>query len=497
MLSNRSSPGEQLDWRWSARYRDLVRYDALQWLAPAAFSLAEKETWARLQEHPADKESQQRLEALLAQSRDREILAALSEGREPRLHYPCIPIAEVVQRIEGLRTLAEEIAHDEPNAVVRRLYLDVIEENRFLLQLIQATHEGNTQAFWNNNRGLHAEPTSEEMERALSHVARLISLGRQWTDLTDVTETIWQFLQRLHLPVSIHPAAAQEAVAQKDLSESAAPPRMVSAQTAQRFFDAVMRDYGFDGWYTAINAAATGPYVESFTQSFILPDRQLSLEQIRRLLSHEIECHVFRAPMGAKSPVALLGTGTAFYRLTEEGLAKYYDRQTAEIQGKVEDEFIAGSFMGTLATGLACGALSTPLTFSQLFRFFEPFLVLQRVVTGVSKYVEKTRANAPRLARARCLRTFQGVPDLSIAGVAYTQDALYHRGQQRVERAVQMDAQVLTRLMVGKVGLQQLDDLAELGITEPVSQPRWLARDPDLDQYILSFESESGSTHAS
>lgn len=38
--------------------------------------------------------------------------------REPRLHYPRIPIAEVIQKREGLRALAEEIACDEPNAVV-------------------------------------------------------------------------------------------------------------------------------------------------------------------------------------------------------------------------------------------------------------------------------------------------------------------------------------------------------------------------------------------
>ncbi len=493
-----ASPSEQLDWRWSARYRKLVRYDAHQWLTPAAFSPAERETWAQLQEHPANEESQQRLEALMTQSREREILAALSEGREPRLHYPRIPIAEVVQKIEGLRALAEEVARDEPNAVVRRLYLEVIEENLFLLQLIQATHEGNTQAFWHNNRALHAEPTPEEMERALSQVARLISLGRQRADLADVSEMVWQVLQRIHAPVPILSAPTQAAVAQEDLSESAATPRMVSPRTAQRFFEAVMRDYGFDGWRTVIDAAATGPYVESFTQCFILPDRRLSLERVRALLSHEIECHVFRAAMGAKSPVALLGTGTAFYRMTEEGLADYYDRQTAEIQGKLEDEFLTGGFIGTLATGLASGVLITrPLTFSQLYRFLEPFLVLQRTITGASRNVEKARASAPRLARLRCLRTFRGVPDLTAAGVAYTHDALYHRGLQCVERAIQQDAQVLTRLLVGKVGLQQLDDLAELDITEPVSQPRWQARDPDLDQYLLSFESESESTHAS
>lgn len=492
-----ASPHEQLDWRWSVRYHELVRYDALQWLTPAAFSPAERETWAQLQEQSSNEESQQRLEALMAQSREREILAALSEGREPRLQYPRLPITEVVQRIEGLRALAEEIARDEPNAVVRRLYVEVIEENLSLLQLIQATYEGNTQAFWQHNRALHAEPTPEEMERALTQVARLIALGRERADLADVSEAVWQFLQRIHAPVPILSAPAQATVAQEELPESAATPHLVSSQTVQRFFDAVMRDYGFDGWHTVIDAAATGPYVESFTQCLTLPDRQRSLEQVRHLLSHEIECHVFRAAMGAKSRVALLGTGTAFYRLTEEGLARHYERKLAEIQGKVEDEFLAGNFLETLATGLACGVLSTPLTFSQLYHFLESFLVLQRVITGTSKNVEKARANVPRLARARCLRTFRGVPDLTVAGVAYTQDALYHRGQQRVELAIQQDAQVLTRLMVGKVGLQQLDDLAELGITAPVSQPRWLAHDPDLGQYLLSFESESESTHAS
>ena len=492
-----TSPREQLDWRWSARYRELVQYDAEQWLTPAAFSADESETWVQLQEHSPEEENQQHLEALMAESREREILAALSEGREPRLHYPRIPIEEVRQKREGLRALAEEIARDEPNAVVRRLYLDVIEENFFLLQLIQATHEGNTQAFWQNNRGLHAEPTPEEMERALMQVARLIALGKQRPDLADVSVATWQFLQHIHAPLPLLLSPVQETAVQNDLPESTANSRLVAPQTVQRFFDAVMGDYGFDGWRTVIDAAATGPYVESFTQCITLPDREMSLERVRHLLSHEIECHVFRSVMGAKSPVALLGTGTAFYRMTEEGLAKYYDHQTAQVQGKVEDEFLSGGFIGTLATGLAYGVLSTPLTFSQLYRFLETFLVLQRVITSGNNNVEKAQASAPRLARLRCLRTFQGVPDLTVAGIAYTHDALYHRGQQRVALAIQQDAQLLTRLMVGKVGLQQLDDLAELGITEPVNEPRRLAHDPDLDQYILSFESESGSAHSS
>lgn len=41
MISKRDASREQLDWRWSARYRELVQYDAYHWLTPAAFSPAE------------------------------------------------------------------------------------------------------------------------------------------------------------------------------------------------------------------------------------------------------------------------------------------------------------------------------------------------------------------------------------------------------------------------------------------------------------------------
>src|SRR5581483_7732556 len=115
MVSKQALPDEQLDWRWAGRYRELVQYDANQWLTAAAFSPADWETWTQGHQHSANEESQQRLDALMTQSREHEILAALSGGREPHLHYPRIPIAEVRQRIEGLRSLAVEVAHNEPN----------------------------------------------------------------------------------------------------------------------------------------------------------------------------------------------------------------------------------------------------------------------------------------------------------------------------------------------------------------------------------------------
>ena len=53
---------------------------------------------------------------------------------------------------------------------------------------------------------------------------------------------------------------------------------------------------------------------------------------------------------------------------------------------------------------------------------------------------------------------------------------------------------MLTRLMVGVVALEQLPDLATLGIVTPAVRPRWLARDPDLIERIASLVQE-GDAH--
>ncbi len=70
------------------------------------------------------------------------------------------------------------------------------------------------------------------------------------------------------------------------------------------------------------------------------------------------------------------------------------------------------------------------------------------------------------------LRTFRGVPDLEIAGVCYAKDAIYLRGYRAIVRAIEEDQTVLARLIVGTVALEQLPDLAELGIVSPPGPPQ-------------------------
>src|SRR6266536_2990466 len=114
----------QLDWRWVRRYRELSAYDAYWWWAPAGpFTDDEQRQWEQLFTPEVDETTKDQLREILMQSRERELSAACASHREPQLSYPALDIVEVRWRIDNFLQLDAEIAGDEPNVVVRRLYL--------------------------------------------------------------------------------------------------------------------------------------------------------------------------------------------------------------------------------------------------------------------------------------------------------------------------------------------------------------------------------------
>jgi len=490
-----------LDWRWYARYRDAISYDPFGWLAHAGpFTEEEQQEWEGLLKR-SDEEAARRKAMLIKASRDRELAAAIEERREPQLSYPSIPIEELKERKAAFIQLRAEVEEHEPNTIVRRLYCEAIEEQLWYLYMIQATYEGDVETFWSYNRRIHAEPTVAEMESALHYLARIIGQGLQHPKATEISRHLHQQLHDMqvspHLPDSLTEAQRAPEVCEqrgqkqsgKELLPAHRDHRLLSPFAVKRFFEAILQEYGFEGWQVQLDHATNNLRIETNVRTiFLSANKTMSVARVRELLSHEIESHVFRAEAGKQSPLALLFLGTKGALVTEEGLALYYDQQTAQAQGTALDESAMSSWIGTLATGLACGVLTAPQTFYHLFAFLEPLYLLSRILSGKEEEVSSAAVEARRLALNRCLRTYRGVPDLAIPGVCYAKDAIYLRGYRAVSRALQEDAGVLERLMVGVVALEHLAELAELGIVAPLKRPQWLAHRPDLDEFILSFE---------
>ncbi len=488
---NASSPVSfQLDWRWVQRYRALSAYDAYWWWAHGGpFTEDEQLQWDRLFSSSMDAATKDPLRVLLAQSRDRELVAALAEQREPRLRYPALEIKEVRQRIANFLQLDREINQDEPNAIVRRLYRGAIEDEVCFLSMIEATYEESNERFWELNQYLNPPPTHDEMNYALSRVSQIIQRGLRRKDTVSVSEQVIQILHKqfgLSLELSDEKEVAQE-IQQDRLTASSQAQRMVSAQGTRRFFEAALQEHGYQGWQVILDPNASGPRVESGLRQLFLQDAPISLEEIREYFSHELLGHVTRSVSGEHSLLGLLGMGTKGYMPTEEGLADYHERHVAALHGQTFDD--SGSWLGTLAVGMASGVMVPPQTFSTLFSFFQPFLLLYRLLWRDDEDLQTAEQRARKNALNRCLRTYRGVPDLTKPGVCFSKDVVYLRGLWLIEHAVARDEMVLDRLAVGKVAYELLPDLQELGIvSSPMQSLRKIAYDPDLDEYILSFE---------
>jgi len=424
------------------------------------------------------------LEAIVDRSRQRELMTAIEAQREPHLWYPALDIEDVRSRIEGLLQLDAEICQNEPNVIVRGLYHEAIEEQMAYLHLIEATYQGDSNMFRECNERLHPPPTPDEMDYTLTRVWRWLRLGLQRPETATVSQKILLYCrEQLQLPLGL--SSGSEEALDGPLSSSH-PRRMVAPETARRFFEATLHEHGFEGWQVVLDLTAHGPRVESGLRRFILPNIPLTIDQIRDYVSHELGDHITSAVAGERSLLGLLGIGTKGSLVTGEGLALFHERRTAALLGKPFDE--SRMWLGTLATGLASGVLFPPQTFQSLFSFFEPFLLLYRLLNRPDEDVQTAQEKARHLALVRCLRTYRGVPDLEQAGLCSSKDAVYLRGLRMIESAVASDEAVLERLTVGKVALEQLPALQELGIVTPLLPLQRLAHDPDLDSYILSFE---------
>jgi hypothetical protein len=444
------TPQHQLDWRWVEQYRELCTYDSYWWLTWAGpFTEEEQAQWEQLFALPLDEATKTQLGALMKASRERELEAAITEQREPRLQYPAIDIADVHQRIAAQLALSEEVGQQEPNAIVRRFYQNAIEEELDYLHLIEATYEGNTERFWECNLRLFPLPTRENIAFAFTRVKHILRQGLENPKTADISQQLQEFIRtRLHLSLDLTPEEEARPERVQMWSNTTTQQPTMSAQTAKRFFTTVLHESGYEDWQVVIDQNATNTRIEQGACCVYLPEKRFALDEIRHLFIHEFAGHVARCIAGTHSPLGLLGIHTKNCQPTEEGLVLYTERQATILRGEQFDD--TGIRLGTLAVGLASGVMTPPQAFLSLFTFLELYSLLVRLLRQPEADRKELQKQARRYALSMCLRKYRGVPHLEQSGVCYLQDAVYLHGLRLIENAVAQDKTVLDRLAVGR-----------------------------------------------
>lgn len=477
----------QLDKRWFARYHDLASFDDLAWYAHAGrFTDEEQEEWNSLYPRRGEEEVSDRLAALIVQSRKRELARSQEEHGTPALYYPMIPLEEVQQRITALEQLQEEIEIKEPNAIVRALYIEVIDENLSLLHQCEAAALRDQNIVWKGHLTLYGKPTPQEMMIALQPFCSMLLRTQYHDQAGPLTQNMLKqfrswglYPEELAATPTLVPKVESAGTKQQKREKQVFPPEVI-----QRFFQAVFdEEYRTTEWRVAIAPARDYAYVDIDSRTVFLPPYPQTEEDVRDLLAEEIEVHAYRSMSGQRSPLALLGSGLAKYKATEEGLANLYTQQvSSHMHGKYKNK----SWISTLCIGFVSGVMMPEHSFIELCDFLEQAFLINRLYRGGNETGEEMLIAARDEAWTRAARIFRGIPDLNSAGICSLRDRVYLQGYMDVLRYLERGDE--QRLLVGKIKIEDLDAMAELNILTPYYPRRHLALASDLSERISQYK---------
>lgn len=334
---------------------------------------------------------------------------------------------------EKLLALKKDIKTQEENNLIRTLYLHRINEALASLRMVKALKEGKDRRFYLYSHFIHGKPTREAFELALEEATKL------------------------------------EEIKKKELE-----PKLGTA-LIEKALRLALDEYGFENWEVVQDPQVLILRVQTRGVErptiFIPAEKEASLKKIARNVAHEIETHVLRGESGKKANLGILNpkAGLDRYVATEEGLAAYNEEQIGR-ETKV-------GLWGTLAVGLARGIdrEGKERNFREVFEKIKELRYQRKRVQGRSK--EEALESAEDEAWKRTARTFRGITDPSKPGNCYTKDWVYRKGNLAIWDFVKTKGEgELRRLYVGKMGIQHLGFLTELGITEPEIQPRFVAQ---------------------
>jgi hypothetical protein len=231
--------------------------------------------------------------------------------------------------------------------------------------------------------------------------------------------------------------------------------KKVDASALKHLIEKRLADHHLTDWTVALTNGLTLKlkHGKSKTKPRILIPKKIlvSHKRAQRLLVHEIDIHAKRTENGRKSAIALFGRGLPHYLKTEEGLAVYAQHQAfPHSKNRIPGFFDAWA---------VCLARSED--------FQQTFETLKKAKQKMFEdhHLKDSEKRAEDAAWRICLRTYRGISHPNKKGLAFVQGHIYRDGYLEIAKAVQKEGpEILEKLMVGNVGLGNLEDISHMGL---------------------------------
>jgi hypothetical protein len=216
--------------------------------------------------------------------------------------------------------------------------------------------------------------------------------------------------------------------------------RPFKASDQVRLVQARLRQYNLSDWRVDVKANLSSTNTDPANRVVNLrADLTYTMEEMKRLVVHEIDTHVLRAANGYSQPYRIFAVGAVpSYMMTEEGLAVVNEERMGYIDHARTRVFAARVIAAVSATQHSFSTVYGELR-EHGFSHNEAFVITRRVKRGLA--------------------------DTTAPG-GYIKDHAYLWGRVLVEEFV-LSGGDLSRLYVGKIALEHVPFVEDLGLLPP------------------------------
>ena len=211
-----------------------------------------------------------------------------------------------------------------------------------------------------------------------------------------------------------------------------------------RLVSSRLRQYNLTDWRVEVKTNLSATNTDPANRVVNLrADLTYSMEEMKRLVVHEVDTHVLRAANGYSQPHRIFAVGAVpSYLMTEEGLAVVNEERMGYI-----DHARTRMFAARVIAAVAAATQPFSIVYRELrdngFSHDEAFVITRRVKRGLAD------TNAPG---------------------GYIKDHVYLWGRVLVEEFV-LSGGDLSRLYVGKIALEHVPFVEDLGLLPPKLLP--------------------------
>ncbi|NPA38393.1 MAG: DUF1704 domain-containing protein [Candidatus Nanohaloarchaeota archaeon] len=215
--------------------------------------------------------------------------------------------------------------------------------------------------------------------------------------------------------------------------------KVISGKTLKEIFEDMLNVYYNLNWKIEFTDQYATSVIPTKKTIKLNKDRMFSIEEVKRLVNHEIKVHVLRSVNGYNQPYQILGTGLPKYLKTEEGLAVHM-----EVKQDIADAYALKLRAVRL---LAVRMMLKHHSFREVFKFV------------------KARGFDDETSWSITMRVFRGG--------GFTKDYVYLEGYYEVSNYLNKQTDEKMRLLyTGKIGLKDtrlIQKMLNKGLLTPPS----------------------------